>query len=322
MMQSNWVSLDEAFDDCVNRLHAGQSVNDCLRAYPQHADLLRGLLDMARLVRQANPTVPSGARARVWARVAPAVAPRRIVASWRVRAALAASVAMVILVAVLLSQRDDHPDHPLTVIPLATSTATPTVALSITPAPTLTATPTSTPTVSSTPTLSLAVSPSTTPASTPTAFATPDLVCLFTVEASSVNLRNGPGTGYGVAAYGFAGDQFPVVATHTSGQWLEVTVNEVGVWVSVSVGVLSGDCTGLPVSTISLQEGTGDPGTGGGAATSVPGGAGEGGGNDNEVGDDGGDSVDDSSNDNNSNDNSGDDSSGHGGGGDSGNDNG
>jgi hypothetical protein len=229
---------------------------------------------------------------------------------------------MVILVAVLLSQRDDHPDHPLTVIPLATSTATPTVALSITPAPTLTATPTSTPTVSSTPTLSLAVSPSTTPASTPTAFATPDLVCLFTVEASSVNLRNGPGTGYGVAAYGFAGDQFPVVATHTSGQWLEVTVNAVGVWVSTSVGVLSGDCTGLPVSTISLQDGgTGDPGTGGGAATSVPGGAGDGGGNDNEVGDDGGDSVDDSSNDNNSNDNSGDDSSGHGGG-DSGNDNG
>lgn len=311
MAQSEWISLADAFDDCVDRLRAGQSLGDCLRAYPQHAETLRGLLETARAVRQANHAVPAGARARVWARVMPAVTPRRAFFSWRVRAALAASVALVILAAVLLSQRDENPDHPLTVIPLATSTATQTVPPTTTLMLTVTPTPTTTPTATITPGLSLAVSPTapTTLTPAPTAFATPALACLFTVQESSVNLRQGPGTGYGVAAYGFAGDHFPVVATHISGQWFQVTVNGVEVWVSLSVGVLSGDCTGLPVSTISLQDGgTGEPGTGGSESTSIPGGpADDSGGIETEVGDDGGgDSGDDSDGDD-SQDDSGDD---------------
>ncbi len=291
MNPSDWISLDDAFDDCVNRLHAGQSVDDCLRAYPQHAVVLRGLLDMARRVRQANPPVPAGARARVWAQVAPSVKLRRAAYSWPARVALVASVALVVLVLVLLARRDDDPDHPLTVIPLATSTATLSETSTVTV--TATATPSLTPTVSITPTLSLAVSPSSTPTPVPTVFATPDLVCLFTVEASSVNLRHGPGTGYGVAAYGFSGDQFPVTARHSSGLWFQVTVSGAEVWVSAGVGALSGDCAALPVSTLSLQDG-GQPGV---TATSVPGGAEDGGGSATEVGDDAGDSLDDSADD-------------------------
>jgi hypothetical protein len=136
--------------------------------------------------------------------------------------------------------------------------------------------------------------------------------CEFGVENSSVNLRSGPGTGSPVAGYGFEHDRYPVVATHESGDWLQVQHPALGsVWVAVSVGELRGGCGGLPT--------TGQPVLGGDDNSN---------GNDNDSA--GNDNSDDHGNDNagnvNGNDNSGgnDDGSGHdtgddhGGGGDDG----
>ena len=39
-----------ALDDCINRLADGQSLEDCLRRYPQYASALRSMLETGRLV--------------------------------------------------------------------------------------------------------------------------------------------------------------------------------------------------------------------------------------------------------------------------------
>ncbi|MBL8160415.1 MAG: VWA domain-containing protein [Anaerolineae bacterium] len=46
--------LLDAFDDCVDRLNAGDSLDDCLRDYPQHAERLRSLLGVGQLVYRAQ----------------------------------------------------------------------------------------------------------------------------------------------------------------------------------------------------------------------------------------------------------------------------
>ncbi len=46
--------LIDIFDLCVERLAAGETVEDCLRDYPDHADELRGLLETGFLVFQAQ----------------------------------------------------------------------------------------------------------------------------------------------------------------------------------------------------------------------------------------------------------------------------
>lgn len=48
--------LLDAFDDCINRLAAGQTVEDCLRAYPHFARELTPMLETGLLVRRAYPT--------------------------------------------------------------------------------------------------------------------------------------------------------------------------------------------------------------------------------------------------------------------------
>ena len=46
--------LIEAFHDCIERLNAGQSVEACLQAHPQQADVLAPLLATGQLVQQAS----------------------------------------------------------------------------------------------------------------------------------------------------------------------------------------------------------------------------------------------------------------------------
>ena len=48
--------LPEALNDCINRMAAGQTINDCLPYYPQYAEVLQPLLEVGRLVAdtQAN----------------------------------------------------------------------------------------------------------------------------------------------------------------------------------------------------------------------------------------------------------------------------
>lgn len=63
--------LLEAFNDCLDRINAGQSINDCLRVYPQHAAALRPMLEVGKLVERAqvSPFEVASAQARVRARM-------------------------------------------------------------------------------------------------------------------------------------------------------------------------------------------------------------------------------------------------------------
>ncbi len=63
--------LREVFNDCINRLAAGQSIADCLRTYPQYADKLEPMLEIGGLVErmQASPFEVTAAQTRVRARV-------------------------------------------------------------------------------------------------------------------------------------------------------------------------------------------------------------------------------------------------------------
>ncbi len=112
--------LLNAFDDCINRLSAGQTVDDCLRAHPQYAPALRPMLEAGLTIRriQVNPAEVNQAQARVRARVALAAraAPARTTYPLRSLAALAAALLVVFLVisggAVTLAQ-SSLPGDPL-----------------------------------------------------------------------------------------------------------------------------------------------------------------------------------------------------------------
>lgn len=71
--------LLNALDDCINRLAAGQNLEDCLRRYPQFASVLRPMLETGRLVNRARftPAEIRESQDRVRFRVAEAVNTRR-----------------------------------------------------------------------------------------------------------------------------------------------------------------------------------------------------------------------------------------------------
>jgi hypothetical protein len=150
--------LTSAFNDCLDRLNRGQSIEDCLHAYPQDAAQLRALLETVWVVRRAAPPEASAAaRARVRAQVMQAAAqmeqsPRR--PFWTVqRLGFAASLVVVLAVVGILILREPQRGGPRT-----ESLLTPTV-ITQTPTPT----PSSMPTLTSTPT------PTNTPTNAPTA---------------------------------------------------------------------------------------------------------------------------------------------------------
>lgn len=271
----------DAFNDCIDRLNTGQSLDDCLRAHPQHADRLLPLLETAILVQRAQPAVPPGAKMRVRQQVMGS-APRRAMRVRFARPGLVLTAASVLVVGFvvamfLLTSRGTGPL--LRTEPLPTGTHTPTVTLTQSPtatatpstmaspsaSPTATRTGTATPTPSRTPTATSPPSPTATPSPTPS----PRATCTLTITPASVNLRSGPGTGYSIVGYGFAGDVFTVTARHTSGLWFQIERDRGQAWVAASVATLAGDCTALPVLDTALRDGSG----GGAPITPVPGGA-------------------------------------------------
>jgi LysM repeat protein len=183
--------LSDAFNDCVDRMIAGQSIDDCLRAHPAHAAELRSLLEIGQAVRRANPPVPSVARARVRARVMDAAGqmgiPRR--SPWDVMArrlaAVGALIAVVVAAGLLALSIRDNDKGGLTTVPLATGsptalpsatiTLTPTLAATSTPTLTASATLTFTPAPSATPPPTATRRPSATPSLTPTLMPTPTI---------------------------------------------------------------------------------------------------------------------------------------------------
>jgi uncharacterized protein YraI len=248
--------LFDAFDDCIACLNAGQSVDDCLRAYPQYAAALRPMLETGLAVRRAAPAVPAGARNRVRARVMRRRAPRW--RPYRIRSAAAVllvSVVAVVLIALWLNQDNDR----LRIKTIPTVEQTPP-----------SATPSQTPTPSHTPTETASPSPTATetadaptPAAAPTyvqsitATPTPAPECRFKVTVSSVNMRSGPGTGYNVLGFAYSGEEFVVLAQHASADWLEIAANGSRAWIATSVGELSSDCAVLPVSDMPVVTGGG-----------------------------------------------------------------
>jgi uncharacterized protein YraI len=79
--------------------------------------------------------------------------------------------------------------------------------------------------------------------------------CVMTVDAASVNLRSGPGTGYSVMNYGFRNEQYQVGGQNTDGSWLVVATSDGGsAWVSRETGTLANACDNLAVYDIPYRD--------------------------------------------------------------------
>ena len=68
-----------------------------------------------------------------------------------------------------------------------------------------------------------------------------------TVNGDLVNLRSGPGTGYGIVARAKAGDTLTAVGKNADGSWLQATAAGKTVWISASLVDPSGSVASLPV---------------------------------------------------------------------------
>lgn len=261
--------LDEItiFNNCIERLHAGQSIEDCLRVYPEYATTLRPLLEMAQAIHHATPPIPAGTQARVKARTLMTSA-RRI--SWPTRLARLSTIAALLAVmffVVQFTMLNDENNTAQSTPPVIVTIASPTV----TPSPTHSPTPTVTETASlAAPVLTDSPTPTDPPSPTPPPTHTPTVspipACRFEVTVSSASLRTGPGTGYPVVGFAYVGENFLVLERHRGAAWLKVDVGTDPTWIATNVGELSGDCTDLPVSDQPVIEGEppdtpGDPST-------------------------------------------------------------
>lgn len=164
MNDGSGASLNEAFNDCIDRLNAGQNLDDCLARYPQWAAELRPLLlsGLGVQTAQAAPLEVAVARARQRARLAralerPAPVQRRRVA-W---SPLALAASLVVILAFMIAGGG-------VILSAIQNRPTPTLIVTLTPAPTLTFTPTPTETETSTATQPSTVTQTATPSPSPT----------------------------------------------------------------------------------------------------------------------------------------------------------
>ncbi|GAB4442102.1 MAG: hypothetical protein Kow00120_10900 [Anaerolineae bacterium] len=168
--------LLDAFDECIDRLAAGASIDDCLRAYPQLAPALRAMLEAGLQVRRANPhpLEVARARSRVRARLEDHLAPPRQTHPWWLGQLTWVSLLVVAAVAVgviLTTLRQDEMAGGASATPTATPTATQTT--TATPSATPTGTETSTPTPSVTASPAMTATGTSTPTGTPSPTRTP-----------------------------------------------------------------------------------------------------------------------------------------------------
>lgn len=95
------ITFEEAFSDSIDRLNDGQSVADCLQAYPQYAAQLRPLLEIGLATRRTLPSADeiNQAKLRGRARLESALqAPPPHMTIGRVIAQIAAVAAVIIMV--------------------------------------------------------------------------------------------------------------------------------------------------------------------------------------------------------------------------------
>lgn len=189
-------NLLDAFENCVNRLRVGETLESMLRDYPYYAAILRPMLETAIQVKRAAPNSAEIAEAQ--ARVRDRLAFRK--GTQRPRpfpvmrlAALAAVITLVAGLLVLLGRNPDQGGFAAStetiVAPSRTPESSPTLGLSatLTPTLTMTLTPTGSATVtpSSTPTFSQ--TPSATFTATPTF--TPTFTLTFTLTAAPTRTK-------------------------------------------------------------------------------------------------------------------------------------
>jgi len=170
------LNYTEAFNECVERLRQGQTLQDCLNAYPEYASSLKELLQVVIATRDNSNTLLQEAqearerhRQRILA-TRPVVISSRSVFRWQ--SLVAVFALMMFFGGVLLWLNRDEEDVASEQIapsprltPTMTSTATQTNVPSSTPTPTstVTNTPTPTNTSTSTPTRRPTLTPSPTP---------------------------------------------------------------------------------------------------------------------------------------------------------------
>jgi hypothetical protein len=101
-------NLIEAFNDCVDRMNAGESIEACLRDYPEHAERLRQLLQTGELVYKAHDAsaAASDAQSEVRSRVVQSYRSRKQTRStnwgrWFFSLAAVASLVLVVGVVAL-----------------------------------------------------------------------------------------------------------------------------------------------------------------------------------------------------------------------------
>lgn len=118
------MTLDEALNDCLERMRRGESLDACLARYPQHAADLEPLLRVGQMLRAAPPAISAEAfsRGRTQLRDAALAAPsvpweRRLGRTLRGLALplglAVAMLAMVLIAAAAWRSAPGEPLHPL-----------------------------------------------------------------------------------------------------------------------------------------------------------------------------------------------------------------
>jgi hypothetical protein len=115
--------LAEALDQCIELLHSGATVKDCIQRFPSLRDQLEPLLAVAAELRrmaqmQPSPEFRRAAKARllvaaVQRRAEPAQRPAAWWRSWSLRFAAAAAAVIVLAVPALSASADSLPGSPL-----------------------------------------------------------------------------------------------------------------------------------------------------------------------------------------------------------------
>lgn len=262
------IDLINAYDDCLNRLLRGETIDTCVAAYPTHATRLRLLLETTELVKRARVDsrevlyVQERMRGRVADAVRTKIRPRDSEAQRLNRiAALLVIIMLICLIAgVFLLQIPTSKPLPATQQPItATVTISPESTSTIeveTPAPqTESATPSSTATTTSRPTRSHTPTPSPSLTKTSTISLTPTirqtatpLTCQVTPSGSfNVRIRSGGSTAFPAIGELVEGG-FGVVAgfNAANGGWFAVEMDDQRTgWVASSVVETIGNCSAL-----------------------------------------------------------------------------
>ncbi len=119
--------LDRALDECLERLLVkGETVEQCLRDFPRHAEALKPLLEMAVAVKQASTITPRlGFRNQLYSTLPTITSKRGLISfrwSWRPQWVMVVAIVLVVVLAggsTVAAASSSMPDEPLYPVKLA-----------------------------------------------------------------------------------------------------------------------------------------------------------------------------------------------------------